>query len=1132
MGSPTNHGSTRQERCAVAQPHNRQRFVVFLTALLALVLGIGSDLAGRELIDARAPHLSQPVYGKLLRNPNTLLRRMPPSAVLPGDDARPLPPATPRANLPPQLPEVDAIVGSYSYATLTGGVAFGTIARPASTSLEVSGLRYESSRPDGQRLVVQVSTNGVPTEVVGAIPDWLLVPIARFAGYNQAGAFTAFGQLEDAALADKLKNASYYIYNYHAHFENTLLGLRLMQADMLILRQEAADLPRIGGTLLLGLGESAPDVTANQNALAAFHAAAFPTGGQVFRSYIITDAGQDITFSVSGGSLTIGGFPYWSCWMTPSYSPTQIATIENDANNYGNATLQAEYDADQLTMSAAEFAALYTVDYQNARFEQLWDKKISESMLVRLPDLSARVSSEVRAQGGINPVVYSALTNTLRYAAFFRRAALLDPAMYARFAASLDCVKATPWVDTPAAWGGQGLTAPDDAVMEPALPARCTPVAGTGGGGATGEAGLGGGPSEAGSGDAGLEAVDAIAANGGAAGAPNAADSSAGGNETAGQTQGAAGATAGQTQGAGGAMAGQTQGAGGAMAGAITPSYGEATAADKGGGCGCRTARPGSTGPWAGLILFAIVGCARRRRMDRGRPGPASSPSPIEVFVSFRTTDALFVRRVFAALKRQGLAPWNYEEVAKGIVYGAAVDAALIARIEDSDLFIPIVTSESLSDASVNTRTEVAHALERALRDPGFFILPIVASSAPPPSAWTGPYERLGQLKYMEVDTTATATASLERAMIDLTLAVAVPYRHPPCDLPRFPFLRAFYEELSDHIGKRKSENAAYMQLLALAAEVLEAFEKNDLRRAKMLCDYFAATLEHQYEDIRFYYPEVARLAVALATGANDDVERIATRLLDHPTRRDDPSVALAVTAFRRGDYAAAAAHYDAAIALASDPASMAGRLASRLLAGQEVDVDAALSALDSMTVAASDVHALEALKAYALLVQNRPADAVTRYAKLNREELTANQTVCYATALSKSGRQSEAIALLRSGIEKDERNVDLRETLVAELQDGPHLANLPAAIAEMVRVAGDSRRHLGLAMQIYWQLSRQEESRALADRVLGMGLPITRDECYQVGAANWILGRRERADYDFERCGLPKEQHYSSTLG
>jgi hypothetical protein len=32
-------------------------------------------------------------------------------------------------------------------------------------------------------------------------------------------------------------------------------------------------------------------------------------------------------------------------------------------------------------------------------------------------------------------------------------------------------------------------------------------------------------------------------------------------------------------------------------------------------------------------------------------------------------------------------------------------------------------------------------------------------------------------------------------------------------------------------------------------------------------------------------------------------------------------------------------------------------------------------------------------------------------------------------------------------------------------------------------------------------------------------------------GAANWILGRKERADYDFERSGEGPDWHYSGFL-
>lgn len=445
----------------------RHGLVLFLLVATIAVAGITSDLSGNELLDVPAHALLQLDFVKNLLALDSPLRSVPDRPIAPGNDTRPLPPALPTDALPTQLPELDRAMSSYGYATSVGGIAFGRIATPAAADIEVTSLHYDPAQPDGARLRVMLRTPSGDVDVAGDIPDWQLIPIARFAGYNQASAFTAFGKLVDVALEERARSLGYYIYNYHRGFEDTLLGLRLLQADMLIIRPEAVDLPKQAGAYLLGFGEQPPDIEANTLARTALQNAIFPGGSQQFQSYIITDAGQNITFSTSDGKLILDGFPYWQCWKSPPYSDAEIQSINDVANQQADDELQQEYAADATVLGSAALSEKYTTEYRQARFNQLWDQSITPQMLVSLPDVSAAVSDEVRALGGVNPAVYEAVTSTMRYAALFRRSALLDPAGFAAFAASLDCVQPEPWVNTPSLWAGSGLSVAGDTKTAP-----------------------------------------------------------------------------------------------------------------------------------------------------------------------------------------------------------------------------------------------------------------------------------------------------------------------------------------------------------------------------------------------------------------------------------------------------------------------------------------------------------------------------------------------------------------------------------------------------------------------------------------------------------------------------------------
>lgn len=379
---------------------------------------------------------------------------------------------------------VDRGVGSVSFLTQVGGVAFGATAQPATAGVQITRLSYNPTRADGERLLVTL--NGV--EVVNfALSDWLLVPAARFAAGTQHACFTLFGTLEDPVETSAVQQQGYDILNYHSALENTLVGLRLFHADVLILSSASAELPTHDGSYILGIGEGAPNVTANQQALAALRPYMVNgSGEQIFRSYLITDYQQPITFRSQSGKLIMDGWPLWYLWRF-SVADDELDAISDAVNDDANAQLNAEYQADAQVLSASALEAKYTSAYVDARFSEIYDDLISPQILQALPNESAALSTQIRAVGGVNPTVYAALTSFMRASALFRYVRLVAPEAYASFLGEIPCAVA-PSLYTPIAYQpGTGLELDSGSVPGPqTCGAAGAGQAGTGQGGAAG----------------------------------------------------------------------------------------------------------------------------------------------------------------------------------------------------------------------------------------------------------------------------------------------------------------------------------------------------------------------------------------------------------------------------------------------------------------------------------------------------------------------------------------------------------------------------------------------------------------------------------------------------------------------
>lgn len=203
------------------------------------------------------------------------------------------------------------------FAMAVGGVAFTNTATSTDGS-KILGLVYNASAPDGARLRIKVETaDGKVQTLPLEAPDWIHIPLARFVASDATGAVTLFGELEDAAQERRFKEENHaMIANYHPALKDTLLGLRLLQADMLIIENNATDLFKDKGKYILGKGEAAPSQQDLRRNHAGFTAVKHWIGKQSeeFTSYVTGDVGSTIQYSVTNEKLNISGTPNWYCW--------------------------------------------------------------------------------------------------------------------------------------------------------------------------------------------------------------------------------------------------------------------------------------------------------------------------------------------------------------------------------------------------------------------------------------------------------------------------------------------------------------------------------------------------------------------------------------------------------------------------------------------------------------------------------------------------------------------------------------------------------------------------------------------------------------------------------------------------
>jgi hypothetical protein len=305
-------------------------------------------------------------------------------------------------------------LSKYSFVGKVGGIAF---AAKAEAGPELVGkslyLDYDKNKPDGERVRLFVEKE----EYIVPVPDWIIVPVARYAESEFNAVVSLFGPKQTQEDYDVV---------YHQAFENTLLGLRLLQADTLLSNlNETWQLPRQKGQVVLGRGEVKPT---HFNRIAAERILRTMTQAS-FQAWILTDEKETVGVSLDKGQVHVTGTPYYYFWTSNQVEYNQ--TIELYKRRAAEALARNDIHKHNLIVTTAN------------NFEPV----ISEAEV-----LTRGMRENTQALYSFNPAVFGAAIATMRYAAFFRYIKAQNIVSWNTFMEKITGVAVEPKVETPTRW--------------------------------------------------------------------------------------------------------------------------------------------------------------------------------------------------------------------------------------------------------------------------------------------------------------------------------------------------------------------------------------------------------------------------------------------------------------------------------------------------------------------------------------------------------------------------------------------------------------------------------------------------------------------------------------------------------
>ncbi len=373
-------------------------------------------------------------------------------------------------------------VSSFSFLSKIKGIAFSGIACP-SPVLEHKSIRlkYVPENPDGYRLLVQIGKQlHFPY-----IPDWQLIPIASFANSPYDVCISLLGEKN---------NAQFFHIVYHTAFEDTLLGIRLLQASILLsFGIENSEFNQLNNSNFIGTGEIAPSAltsTMQTQYLAQTEQAKSRLLNLMmayrYRSWCMVDDSVTILFSNQKDNLSFSGTPYYLFWYPDHITYCQrmktaitkldeleqqetiqshkiapdVAEIHHQLAIQLQKALSHPHDLDEMQIDYLyNQANSYFQNYQLIMNQFIKYKEKANNLLkeiyqtnltiVRAEHLTQDMRHNQTLIQALNPLVFESMNRTMQYSAFFRYIKLKHPKEWNNFLQQISGIKTLPSVKTP-----------------------------------------------------------------------------------------------------------------------------------------------------------------------------------------------------------------------------------------------------------------------------------------------------------------------------------------------------------------------------------------------------------------------------------------------------------------------------------------------------------------------------------------------------------------------------------------------------------------------------------------------------------------------------------------------------------
>lgn len=514
--------------------------------------------------------------------------------------------------------------------------------------------------------------------------------------------------------------------------------------------------------------------------------------------------------------------------------------------------------------------------------------------------------------------------------------------------------------------------------------------------------------------------------------------------------------------------------------------------------------------------------------------------APFRLFVSFARTSDGAVARLISHLELQTWQVWNYAKPSASVPVTSELESLLRSRLMESNVFVALVTEAAFSNEF--TKAEVRWALQRYVNqslEMAVFVDAQIARTMPDARSWPEPYDALRRFRFAIVD--FDKIVSIGDAVAQLCQALDLRYVPYLAEKGRVLLLSRFYTEMLNAAPLHTArENDVFAYLVRLLEATHQALAEGDEEQATQLLQLSLLYTQKEYPNVRLHY---GRIIHALHQARAGQVREGLATLLAVKSERTPvgPSdsgllpAAMGYCYYQLGDYRTALDKYELAFqSHDADVATASNVLLCRLRLGQRIALPDDFDQLERARHYPADGPIMQFTKAIAYRLNRQYREAFELLEPLIAEppKFPPPQEILEecARTLKLLGQNVRAESILRSVDPNLARHPRILRALAKTYRDIGRIEEARRLWFELVGEERPTAESFFEAIVGLWNSGARDVAIGLSLRFLEQvpwpGEPFA---FYVAGMAQWILGNRERAEYDLLRSG--KSRHYLTLL-